>query len=114
MMKLSGKVALVSGVGRGIGRAVALKLAREGASLVINDLDEAPAAATLAAMEGLGSPAETCLGNVTEPDFADRFVAAALDRFGGIDIIATTRATPGTGSSTGRPTSSGPLCSTCI
>ena len=78
MKKLSGKVALVSGAGRGIGRAITLKLAREGASLVINDLDEAPAAATLAALEGLGGPAEACIGSVTEPDFADRFVAAAL------------------------------------
>jgi 3-oxoacyl-[acyl-carrier protein] reductase len=87
MKTLSGKVALVSGAGRGIGQAIALKLAREGASVVINDLDEAPAAATLAAMEGLGAPAEACVGNVTDPDFADRFVTTALDRFGGIDII---------------------------
>jgi len=43
--KLSGKVALVSGSGRGIGREIALKLAREGAAVVINDLDEAPARA---------------------------------------------------------------------
>ena len=40
-----------------------------------------------AAMERLGDPAEACIGNVTEPDFADRFVAGTLDRFGGIDII---------------------------
>ncbi len=41
--KLTGKVALISGSGRGIGRAIALKLASEGARIVINDLDEAPA-----------------------------------------------------------------------
>jgi 3-oxoacyl-[acyl-carrier protein] reductase len=87
MTKLSGKVALVSGAGRGIGQAIALKLAREGASLVINDRDEAPAAAARAAIEDLGAPVETCIGSVTDPDFANRFVAAALDRFGGIDII---------------------------
>ena len=87
MTKLSGKVALVTGAGRGIGQAIALKLAGEGASLVINDRDEAPAAAARAAIEELGAPVETCIGSVTDPDFADRFVAAALDRFGGIDII---------------------------
>ena len=87
MTKLSGKVALVTGAGRGIGQAIALKLAREGASLVINDRDEAPAAAARAAMEELGAPVETCIGSVMDPDFAERFVTGALDRFGGIDII---------------------------
>jgi len=87
MTKLSGKVALVTGAGRGIGQAIAVKLAREGASLVINDLDEAPANETVTRIEALGGAAEVVLGDVTADGFADRFVAAALDRFGAVDII---------------------------
>jgi 3-oxoacyl-[acyl-carrier protein] reductase len=87
MAKLSGKVALVTGAGRGIGQAIAAKLAAEGASLVINDLDEAPAAETVARIEALGGAAEVVLGDVTADDFAERFVAAAVDRFAAIDIV---------------------------
>jgi 3-oxoacyl-[acyl-carrier protein] reductase len=87
MAKLSGKVALVTGAGRGIGQAIAAKLAAEGAALVINDLDEAPAAETVARIEALGGSAEVVLGDVTADDFAERFVAAAVDRFAAIDIV---------------------------
>lgn len=85
--KLDGKVALVSGSGRGIGREIALKLAAEGARVVINDLDPAPAEETLAAIRALGGEALACNGDVTAKDFADRFVATAVDGFGGVDII---------------------------
>ena len=54
---------------------------------MVNDLDNGPAAETLAAVEAAGGAAVTCNGDVTAPDFADRFVAAALDHFGGLDII---------------------------
>ena len=87
MSKLAGKVALVTGAGRGIGRAIAVKLASEGASVVVNDLDQEPASETVAEVEALGAGAEAVLGDVTAGDFADRFVAAALERFGGIDIV---------------------------
>lgn len=87
MGKLTGKVAIVSGSGRGIGRAVALRLASEGASVVVNDLDEAPAADTVAVIEAAGGKAIACVGNVTAPDFGERFVRTALDSFGGLDII---------------------------
>ena len=62
--KLAGKVALVSGSGRGIGQAIALKLAHEGAAIVVNDIDEAPAAETIAAVEQQGGRAAACLGDV--------------------------------------------------
>ena len=87
MGKLDGKIAIVSGSGRGIGRAVALKLAAEGASVVVNDLDEAPARETADAIISAGGRAVVCAGSVTEPDFGDRFVASALDNFSGLDII---------------------------
>ncbi|MFV9428686.1 SDR family oxidoreductase [Rhodococcus pyridinivorans] len=85
--KLQDKVALVSGSGRGIGRAVAVKLASEGARVVINDLDAEPAKEVVAEIEALGGQAVACVGSVTDPAFADRFVATAVDNFGGIDII---------------------------
>ena len=50
MKTLEGKVAIVSGSGRGIGRAIAMKLAREGAKVVVNDLDAGPAEQTVACL----------------------------------------------------------------
>ncbi|KJK23836.1 3-oxoacyl-ACP reductase [Burkholderiaceae bacterium 16] len=85
--KLEGKVALVSGSGRGIGREIALKLASEGARVVINDLDAAPAEQTVAEIRACGGEAAACVGSVTDAGFADRFVQQALASFGGLDII---------------------------
>jgi 3-oxoacyl-[acyl-carrier protein] reductase len=87
MGTLDGKVAIVSGSGRGIGREIALKLAAEGASVVVNDLDAEPAKETVAAIETAGGNAVECSGSVTEEGFAQRFVQAAVDSFGGLDII---------------------------
>ncbi|MBB6125306.1 SDR family NAD(P)-dependent oxidoreductase [Sphingobium subterraneum] len=87
MGKLDKKVALISGSGRGIGRALALKLASDGAKIVVNDLDDAPAAEVVAAIKAAGGDAVACVGNVTAPDFGERFVQTALDTFGGLDII---------------------------
>jgi 3-oxoacyl-[acyl-carrier protein] reductase len=87
MSTLAGKVALVTGSGRGIGRALALKLASEGASVVVNDLDAGPAGEVVDRITQAGGKAVACVGNVSAPDFGDRFVKTALDSFGGIDII---------------------------
>ena len=86
-LKLDGKVALVTGSGRGIGRAIALKLASEGARIVINDLDAGPAQETLAEIRAAGGQAVACVGNVTAPDFAERFVGTAVSDFKGLDIV---------------------------
>ena len=87
MGKLDGKVAIVSGAGRGIGRSIALKLAAEGASVVVNDLDPEPADQVVKEITGAGGRAVTCPGSVATPDFGERFVATATGQFGGLDII---------------------------
>jgi 3-oxoacyl-[acyl-carrier protein] reductase len=87
MSKLQGKVAIVSGSGRGIGRAVALKLAAEGARVVVNDLDADPAHEVVQAIRDRGGEAAIFVGNVTAPDFGDLFVKTAVESFGGLDII---------------------------
>lgn len=85
--KLEGKVALITGSGRGIGRAIALKFAGEGAQVVVNDLDAKPAEETVADITRLGGAAIACTGSVTEPDFGERAVQTALGTFKGLDII---------------------------
>jgi 3-oxoacyl-[acyl-carrier protein] reductase len=87
MPTLEGKVALVSGSGRGIGRDIALKLASEGARVVVNDLDSDPARETVDAITAAGGEAVACVGSVTDVDFGERFVQTAVDTFGGLDII---------------------------
>lgn len=85
--KLRGRVALVSGSGRGIGREIALKLASEGARVVVNDLDVDPANETAEAVRAAGGEAVVCAGSVTEDGFAERFIKTGMDSFGGLDII---------------------------
>ena len=68
MGQLDGKVAIVTGSGRGIGQQVALRLARDGADVVVNDLDDAPAKETIALVEKLGRRAVACNGDVTAKD----------------------------------------------
>ena len=87
MGKLDGRVALVTGSGRGIGREIALKLASEGAAIVVNDLDDGPAKETVAAIEAMDARAVACSGSVTEAGFAERFIQTAVEEFGGVDII---------------------------
>lgn len=87
MGKLDGKVALITGSGRGIGRAVVLKLASEGASVIVNDLDDETAVEAVAEIEKSGGKAVACVGSVADDEFADRFIKTALDSFGGVDII---------------------------
>ncbi len=85
--KLDGKVALITGSGRGIGRAIALKLASDGARIVVNDLDAEPAQETVQAIRAAGGQAVACVGSVAAPDFAERFIGTAVSEYNGLDII---------------------------
>jgi 3-oxoacyl-[acyl-carrier protein] reductase len=87
MGKLDGKIAIVSGAGRGIGRSIALKLAAEGASVVVNDLDPDPADQVVKEITAAGGQAVACPGSVADPDFGERFVGTATQHFGGLDIV---------------------------
>jgi 3-oxoacyl-[acyl-carrier protein] reductase len=84
---LAGKTALVTGSGRGIGRAIAEKLSECGAAVMVNDLDENALRETKYLLGSIGRRVEVFAGDLTQPDFPDTLVQATLDAFGSIDII---------------------------
>ena len=85
--KLKGKVALITGSGRGIGRELALMLAKDGAHIVVNDLDADPGNQTVEDIIAIGGKAIACNGSVTDDIFPEQFINTAIDTFGGLDII---------------------------
>jgi 3-oxoacyl-[acyl-carrier protein] reductase len=84
---LTGKSAIVTGSGRGIGKSIARIFADHGASVVINDIDEDVATATAKEITDAGGKAVVCAGSVTDVAFPDRLVKTCAESFGGIDII---------------------------
>jgi 3-oxoacyl-[acyl-carrier protein] reductase len=87
-MDFTGKVALVTGSGRGIGKAIAMKLAETGAMLVINDVgDSAPAEQTVAAIKNLNRQAIVVMADVSSSADVTKMVETAIATYGKVDIL---------------------------
>ncbi len=92
--RLAGKVAVITGSGQGIGRAIAKVLAREGASVVVNALHEASAGVTESEIREAGGEATVCLGDVRSADQAQRIVDTAAEQYGQLDILVNNAGFP--------------------
>jgi 3-oxoacyl-[acyl-carrier protein] reductase len=82
-----GKVAVITGASRGIGRSIALALAAEGAKIVAVDLDLAATEAVVAELKGQGAEAVAVVGNVTVAVDAEKMIDCAVQSFGRVDIL---------------------------
>lgn len=87
MARLTGRVAVVAGGANGLGRAVARRLASEGADLVLGDIDAAALAATASELNSAATSCVTSAGDTTQSVAADALIAAGLERFGKVDIL---------------------------
>ena len=87
MGKLDGKVAVITGGGRGIGKADALLFAKEGAAVFVSDIDEAPLMGVVKEIKAAGGKADGCAGDVTKLDDCQKIMDKAVEKFGKIDIL---------------------------
>lgn len=87
MKLMENQVAIITGSGRGVGRAVAEMLGEHGAKVVISDLDHGPAEEAVQAVKDKGGDAIAVIGDITAPDFSQRIVKETIDAFGKLDIL---------------------------
>jgi len=91
-VRLANKTAIITGVGAGIGQAIAVRFAEEGARLVLNDISEAAAQVTLGQITSLGAQAVLAIADISQEAGARSISAVAAERFGGIDILVNNAA----------------------
>jgi len=82
-----GKVAVITGASRGIGKSIALALAAQGATIVAMDMDQAATDAVVAELQSAGTKALAVVGNVTVAADVERMIDAAVEAFGRVDIL---------------------------
>src|SRR5512142_3011570 len=84
---LEGQVAIITGAGRGIGAATARLFAREGAAVVVSDLDREPAEQVVADIEREGGRGLAVAGDITDPSFPEQLVSKTISTYGHLEIL---------------------------
>ena len=87
MVNLKGKIAIVTGAGRGMGHAIAHEIARNGASVVLNDLNERAVEKAAESMSHFSGEAVSDVGDVSNHEYVDEMISRAIERFGTVDIL---------------------------
>jgi 3-oxoacyl-[acyl-carrier protein] reductase len=86
-MDLTGKRAVVTGAGQGIGKATALKLAQQGADIIVDDINPETAPRVAQEIQALGRKAVAVIADVAKRDHVERIIQTAIKELGGIDIL---------------------------